>query len=69
MVGYLSEKDFKNMVHSGMITNCPISIDDINDMNAIFGPEVPSQKGKTARRKPKPVVSNYANTPKDILQL
>ena len=69
MAGYLSEKDFINMVYAVIITNCPINIDDINNMNAIFGPEVPSQKGKTARRKPKPVISNYANTPKEILQL
>ena len=26
MVGYPSDKDFKNMVHAGVITNCPVTL-------------------------------------------
>ena len=69
MVGYPSEKDFKNMVHAGMIPNCPITLDYIKNDNIIFGPNAPSLKGKMVRQKPKPVFSNYNNIPKDILHL
>jgi hypothetical protein len=42
MVGYPSEKDFRNMVSSNMITNCPVTPTDINTANKIFGPNVAS---------------------------
>jgi hypothetical protein len=47
MVEYPSEKDFRNMVSSKMITNCPVTPTDINAANKIFGPNVASLKGKT----------------------
>ena len=37
--------------------------------NTIIRPNIPSLKGETVRRKPNPVVSNYVNNPKKILQL
>ena len=45
MVGYHSDKDFKNMVCVGMIPNCPVNLDDIKNANTIFGSDVPSLKG------------------------
>ena len=69
VVGYPSEKDFKNMVHSGMIPNFPVTLDDIKSSNTIFVPDVPSLKGKIMRRQTRPVVSNEINILKDILQL
>ena len=41
MVGYLYNKYFKNMVRSGMIPNWPITLEDINNANTIFGSDVP----------------------------
>ena len=52
-----------------MIPNFPVTLDDINNDNKIFGPEASSLKGKMVRRKPKPVVSNYIKIPKYILKL
>ena len=69
MVGYPSYKDFNNMVRAGMIPNRPVTLEEIKNVHAIFGPDVPSLKGKTVRLKPKPVVSNCVNTPKDIVQI
>ena len=46
-----------------------VTLDYIKNSNTIFGPNIPSIKGKMARQKPKPVVSNYINIPKDILHL
>ena len=69
MAGYLSEKYFKDMVRSVMMPKCLVSLNDINNSNTIFGPNVLSLKVKMVRRKTKPVISNYVNIPKEILQL
>jgi hypothetical protein len=42
MVGYPSPKDFKNMVRSNMIKNCPNTPANISAANKIFGPDVAS---------------------------
>ena len=57
------------MVHDGIIPNFHVTLGDINNSNTIFGPDFSSLKGKMVRLQPKPLVSNYINTPKDILQL
>jgi hypothetical protein len=59
MVGYPSEKDFKNMVSSNMISNCPVTPSDITVANKIFGPNVASMKGKTVRATQEPVPMEY----------
>ena len=57
------------MVHVVIIPNCFVILDDIKNDNTIFGPDVPSLKGKILIILPKPVVSNYAKILKEILQL
>jgi hypothetical protein len=69
MVGYHSNKDFNNMVRSNMIKNCPVTSKSVSAANKIFGPEIASIKGKTTRRKPEPVVTDYVKVPKAILDL
>ena len=64
MVGYPSEKDFKNIVCSRMISNLPVTLDDINNSNEIFGPDIPLLKLKMGRRQPNHVVSNYVKITK-----
>jgi hypothetical protein len=49
MVGYQSEKDFKNMVSSNMIRNCPVTQAYSSAANKIFGPGFSSMKGKAVR--------------------
>ena len=57
------------MVCTKMIPNFHVTLDYIKNANTIFGPGLPSLKGKMMRRKPKPVFSNYIKILKDILQL
>ena len=52
-----------------MIHNYPFTLDDINSSNKIFGPNVPSLKREMVMWQPKPVVSNFYNIPKEILQV
>ena len=52
-----------------MIPNFPVTLDGIKNANKIFGPDIPSLKIKNKKQQPMPVVSNYTNIQKDILQL
>jgi hypothetical protein len=69
MAGYPSEKDFKNMVSSNMIRNCYVTPSDISAANKIFGPNVASMKGKTVRAAQDPVLTEYVEVPKEIVDL
>ena len=69
MVGYPSSKDFKAMVRTNLIKNCPVTVDDINTAERIFGPDLPTLKGKTVRQQSDAVVSDYVHVPPEIKQL
>ena len=68
LLGFPSEQDFGNMVHSNMIVNCPVTFDDIKNAKLIFGPYVTSLKGKSVRRKPDSIVMDYAEIPREIIE-
>ena len=63
MMGNLSEKDYKTMVSNNLIPECPITPTDITNARAIFGPDLPSVRGKTVRTRPAPVVGDYVAVP------
>ena len=52
LIGTPSVKDFKNIIQSNLIKNCPVTINDINIAENIFGKVISSIKGKTTRRSP-----------------
>ena len=49
--------DFKELIKNNMLYNCPITIEDINNAEEIFGMSVASLKGKTTRAKPEIVTT------------
>ena len=57
VIGYPSLKDFKHIIQTNQIKNCPVTIEDVNIWTKIYGPDVNAQKGKTTRPKPKVVTS------------
>jgi hypothetical protein len=57
------------MVRSNMIHNCPVTPSIISAAHKIFGPDIASLKGKTTRRTPQPVLTDYVQIPKEILEL
>ena len=67
LVGYPSEQDFTNMASSNMIVDLPFTPQDIKNSDKICGPDFPSMKGKSVRRRPEAAVSDYVNIPKNIL--
>jgi Reverse transcriptase (RNA-dependent DNA polymerase) len=67
VVGNPSTHDLKAIVSSNQIANCPINVDDIDRAETIYGPSVPILKGKTTRRSPDRVVSDYITIPKKVI--
>jgi hypothetical protein len=48
------------------IQNCPVTVEDVN-IEKIFGPDISSLKGKSRRRKPKPVRQDLIEIPKKLI--
>ena len=59
--------DYKAIIRMNAIKNCPITMEDIDIAETIYGPDIGSIKGKTVRNKPKPVVNDYIHIPKELI--
>ncbi len=68
VVGYPSLKDFMHIIQTHGINNCPITLEDVKISQKIFGPDVYAIKAKTVRKKPKVVVNDYVEIPKELIQ-
>ena len=69
MVGNPPPRDYINMVRSGIICNCPVTPEEVNNANTMFGPDIASLKGKTTGKTSDPVVTEYVEIPQEILDL
>jgi hypothetical protein len=69
MVCYPSEKYFKNVVSSNIICNCPVTLNYISAANHIFVPNIASIKGKTVQVTQDPILMEYVEVPKEIVDL
>ena len=58
MVGALTFINLKMMIRQNIIQNFPVTVEDIEMAEKIFGPDVSTLKVKTTRQRPK-VVVNY----------
>ena len=65
-VGIPTDKDFKTMVTTGLLKNCPVTSNDIEVADQIYGPSVVSLKGKTARDKPKRLRYDLLPVPRSL---
>ena len=66
-IGTPSIADFKAIIRMNAISNCPITIEDINIAEHIYGKDIGSLKGKTVRSKPVPVIRDYVVIPKELI--
>ena len=70
MVGNPTDKEFKGMVREKLITkNCPVTVQDVENANRIFGPDLANLRGKTIRTKPEHVHIEYVQIPRDFVEL
>jgi hypothetical protein len=62
-------KDFKWVIRSNQIKDCPITIQDIYFSIKIWGKSIAMLKGKTTRSKTHPLARDYMKVPKKLLKL
>ena len=62
-LGCPSIADLKRIIKMNSIVDCPVTIEDIKIAHKIYGPDVPTLKGKTVRDRPEPVVNDVVDIP------
>jgi hypothetical protein len=67
IVGTPAINNFKTVLQMNVIQNCPMTVEDVNISEKLFGPDMSSLKGKSMRRKPKPVRSDLIEIQKEII--
>jgi len=68
-IGTPTIKNFKLLIKTNSIKNCPITIDDINNAEKIFGPSLSSLKGKSTRTKPEIVKNDHIKIPRELVNM
>ena len=66
---YPSDKNFKWIIQSNQIRNCPVRVQDIEVAHEIWGKDINNLKGKTTRKKPIPVAKDFVKIPREIQKL
>jgi hypothetical protein len=66
-VGHPSTQDLKSVIKLDLIANCPVTTEDVDRAETIFGLSLPILKGKTTRQSPHSVLSDYVVVPESIL--
>ena len=69
MIANPTEKEFARMVRERLLTNCPVTVRDVDNANRIFGPDLTNLRGKMTRTKPERVRVEYVQIPWDFVQL
>ena len=54
-LNYPTEENLKYALRQKLLKNCPITVDDVNNAEKIFGKDVAAMKGKLTRKKPNPI--------------
>ncbi len=68
-MGNPTDKEFKGMVHERFITDCPVTVQDVENANCIFGLDLANFRGKTIRTKLEHVRIEYVQIPWDFVEL
>ena len=63
-----STKNFKTILRSNKIKNCPVVEKDVDLAEAIFGPDIATIKGKSARRTPRAIIADLIAVPPELLR-
>lgn len=67
IVGCPSLENFKHILRQNIIKNCPVTSEDVNIAEKIFGGDIGTLKGKTTRRRPTPVRDDLVEIPPELL--
>jgi hypothetical protein len=66
-LGSPSVNDMKAIIWMNVINNNPVTVEDIDTAERIYGRDVPTLKGKTTQKKPIPVVQDCINIPRELI--
>jgi hypothetical protein len=64
-----SMKDFKWVIQSNQIKDCPVTVQDINMTRKIWGKNIAELKVKSTRSKTIPVARDYVKVPMELMKL
>jgi hypothetical protein len=51
MIANPTEREFAGMVREQLLTNCPVTVCEVDNANQIFGPDLTNLRGKVTRTK------------------
>jgi hypothetical protein len=68
-LSYPSMKDFKWVIRSNQIKDCPVTIQDIDVATKIWGKSIAALKGNSTQSKTHPVARDYVKVTKEVLKL
>ena len=68
MAGAPTFTNLKMVLKQNLFQNCPVTVNDVNLAEKIFGPDVSSLKGRSTRPKPNQVVDDKIEIPTELLQ-
>ena len=66
MIVHPTNDIFKQMVCSKLLINLPVRLDDITNAHTILGSQRAGIQGKTVRKNPTRVETDYILTPRDL---
>jgi hypothetical protein len=66
-LGYPSVNDMKAIIQMNAIKNNPVTTEDVNIAEKIFGPDVATLKGKMTRRPPIPIIEDRIEVPRELI--
>jgi hypothetical protein len=69
IIGCPTTENFKALLRQNIIKNCPVTVEDVNIAERIFGPDIGTLKGKSTRTKPIPVKSDLIEIPPELKKL
>ena len=68
-LSYPSLTDFKWVIQSNQIKDCPVTVQDVDVAHKIWGKNIAALKGKTTRSKTTPVAKDFVRIPTELLKL
>ena len=67
-LGRPTRSDFRKIIKTNLIHNNPVTVEDVAVAETIFGPDVGALKGRSTCKKSQPIVMDYVEIPKLLLQ-
>ena len=66
---YPRAKEYKWMIHSNHMQNCPVKVQDVEVAQKVWGNNIASLKGNTTLKKPNVVARDLVNIPAVLVKL